>query len=298
MPTYYDHTTLQDLNVDETTEAFIVANNNGTYFLRLVPAGILQDLSCDMLSRQRSYWPVSLPLTSPDKIEGLFPNGELRGAPLSYDEVVAFFELDPRNVLPSRFNNQVDEQVSTELRELIAAVLEDRQAPAMPVPAVSFVARLNKHIYSHYRNGLNGFFTPFNSRDSFGSVFDAYFENRLNRFFFSELTAGLICNNLPFVLNFYLPSVLAISAIIFTGFAALSAIYAAKSVIEFTLSKSDQASESLEFSSQSIKAGLAVPAFLFLSSIFDTLILLTRVAATLVNGKIEEPVGLVNASLY
>lgn len=285
MQAYYDYTTLENLNVNQTTEAFIVENHDGTYFLRLVPAGVLQNLSCDMLSRQETYWPVSLPMTSRNTIAKLFPKGQLRGTPLSHDEVVDFFELDPTSVSPSRFNNQVVEQDSFELRAAPPSIAE-----------LNTIAQLNEGIYFYYRNGLNRFFTPFNSRDSFGSVSKAYFKYGFNKYFFTELTVGII-TDFSFFLKYWVQPMLALSAIFFTGLATLSTIYAAKSVIEFTLSKSDQAAESLEFSGQLIKASLAVSAFIFLDSIFQSLILLTRAAATLVNGRSEEHVDLVNASL-
>ena len=286
MLAYYDYTTQETLNVDQTTKAFIVENHGGTYFLRLVPAGVLQNLSSDMLSRQKKYWPVSLPMTSPNTIEKLFPNGQLRGNPLLHEEVVDFFKLDPISVSPSRFNNQVVEQDSFELRAAPPSIAE-----------LNIIADLNEGIYFSYRNVLNRFFTPFNSRDSFGSVSKDYFKYGFNKYFFTGLTVGIIANDFSFFLTFWVQPMLAFSAIFFTGLATLSTIYAAKAVIEFTLSKSDQAAESLDFSGQLIKASLAFPAFIFLDSIFQSLTLLTRAAATLVNGRSEEHVDLVNASL-
>ncbi|HHF7349759.1 TPA: hypothetical protein ACPSKE_002973 [Legionella feeleii] len=156
-----------------------------------------------------------------------------------------------------------------------------------------FVTDTNTELSSYYRNGLNSFFTPFSSNDSFYSVFfENYLEKGLNKFFFAGLTVGLISNNIPFFLNYYFPFNLAISAMVFTGFAALSAIYAVKSVVELSMSKSDCSADSLECSGQLLKTSLALPAFLLLSSIFDTLTLLTRSAITLVKGKTEEETGL------
>ncbi|KTD05172.1 hypothetical protein [Legionella feeleii] len=152
------------------------------------------------------------------------------------------------------------------------------------------VTNMNTELSSYYRNGLNKFFTPFNSNDSFYSVFfENYLEKGLNKYFFAGLTVGLISNNIPFFLNYYFPVYLAISAIVFTGFAALSAIYAVQSVVELLMSKFDRSADSLECSGQLLKTSLALPA---LSSIFDTFTLLTRSAVTLVNGKSKEEIEL------
>lgn len=135
---YYDFLSLESLNVDETTEAFIVANPDETYSLRLVPEGTLKSLSCDMLGRQTTYWPINLPLTSPDKIAKLLPDGELRGAPLSHDEVISFFGLDPRNIEAKPFKTPRQTLRFTrneDLESIISSVFRNWGVLRRPLPS-------------------------------------------------------------------------------------------------------------------------------------------------------------------
>ncbi|KTD02902.1 hypothetical protein Lfee_0646 [Legionella feeleii] len=156
MPTYYDHTTLENLSVDETTEAFIVANDDGTYFLRLLPAGVLQNISCDMLSRQKTYWPINLPLTSPDKVANLFPEGELRGAPLSHDEVVSFFDLDPRNIEAKPFKAPQEILQAPEVLQPISSLFPPLRLRPLPFGLTHAEGRTSPEWVSINTNVLNG----------------------------------------------------------------------------------------------------------------------------------------------
>jgi len=103
---YFNYVTQEDEDIRTAVSFYLICTNAQTqrYSVIASPQDALTLLSCP-LTRSVEYWPISRQQIENAPQANLFPQGHLRGEPLTLDDVQEYFKFNPQMMYPLQFGH-------------------------------------------------------------------------------------------------------------------------------------------------------------------------------------------------
>jgi len=101
---YFNYVTQEEEDIQTAVSFYLICTNAQTqrYSVIASPLDVLTLPSCP-LTRSRDYWPISWEQIENAPQAHLFPQGCLRGEPLTLDDVQEYFKVNPQMMPPQQF---------------------------------------------------------------------------------------------------------------------------------------------------------------------------------------------------
>ncbi|CCD08422.1 Uncharacterised protein [Legionella pneumophila] len=142
MPTYFDPIMQEDTVLDENTIVYLVKIGDNKFSIKAISSG-LEHLPSDPTTHAEKYWPIpakSLIDHSSNKL--LFEEDKLTNQPISKDQVIELFAVDPDKTEPKQFSDSVKRELT---ENWAREVLQDQFAHAGQNPHFFFYQPLFIH---------------------------------------------------------------------------------------------------------------------------------------------------------
>ena len=101
---YFNYVTQEEEDIQTAVSFYLICTNAQTqrYSVIASPQDPLTLSSCP-LTRSQDYWPISRQQIENAPQANLFPQGHLRGEPLTLDDVQEYFKFNPQMMYPQQF---------------------------------------------------------------------------------------------------------------------------------------------------------------------------------------------------
>lgn len=112
MITYFDVITQTTQEINDSTIIYIVAINDNQFLVRAISEG-LELLATDPMTHQDHYWLIDTRefLATVRQTRFIFPDNELRTAPLSEYDVARYFGFNPNHTPADFFNDNISREL-------------------------------------------------------------------------------------------------------------------------------------------------------------------------------------------
>ncbi|HFL2401009.1 TPA: Dot/Icm T4SS effector RavN, partial [Legionella pneumophila] len=112
MPTYFDPIMQEDTVLDENTIVYLVKIGDNKFSIKAISSG-LEHLPSDPTTHADKYWPIpAKALIDHSSNKLLFEEDKLTNQPISKDQVIELFAVDPDKTEPKQFSDSVKRELT------------------------------------------------------------------------------------------------------------------------------------------------------------------------------------------